>query len=106
MADALADRYWDAWYAAEGPAPGAAWPEIWNEGLDRGLGANLHLEFARGYAKRGARSLALRHVRAALALRPAAVPAWGYLPAVLMPAPWFLALDARARILMERLRGW
>lgn len=106
MADTLADRYWDGQYAAEGPAPQAAWPEIWTDAVERGLGANLHLEFARGYAKRDARALALRHAAAALALRPSAAAAWAYLPALLLPAPWFLALDARARSLMEDVRGW
>lgn len=105
-ADQLADRYWVAHYAASGPAPEEAWSDIWTEGLDPSLGARLHLEFARGYVKHGSRDLARRHVQTALARGGAAALAWGYRAGMLLPASWFVALESRARLFMERMRGW
>jgi glycosyltransferase involved in cell wall biosynthesis len=105
-AESLADAFWERLYPQAGPAPADAWSEIWGQGLDRTIGSDLHLQFARGYLKRGRRSLAFDHVNAALALRPTSIAAWGYLPGMLLPAAWFLAIEDRGRDQMERLRGW
>ena len=105
-AERLADALWSRWFPEAGPAPMQAWPEIWRDGVDRSLGCDLHLLFARGYLKRGQRSLALRHVRAALRQRPSAFAGWAYLQGMLLPARWFVALEDRGRTLIERQRGW
>lgn len=102
----LADEIWQAWFDEAGPAPRAAWPEIWRAGLDARFASNLHLLFARGYLKRGRRSLAFGHVRAALALQPHGLAAWAYLKGLALPRSWFLALEGHARTLVERQRGW
>jgi hypothetical protein len=105
-AEAQGERIWRSWFGDAGPAPREAWPEIWPAGLDARLAANLHLLFARGYVKRGARALAARHVRAALASRPLGAAGWAYLAALMLPARGFIALEACARTLVERQRGW
>jgi glycosyltransferase involved in cell wall biosynthesis len=102
----LGDDLWQAWFGDTGPAPRDAWPEIWRGRLDPVFACNLHLLFARGYAKRGARGLALSHARAALALHAPSLSAWAYLGGLTLPASWFIALEDRARTLVERRRGW
>ena len=104
--EALADDVWQAWFAETGPAPREAWPEIWRPGLDPRYASNLHLLFARGYLKRGRRSLAFSHVRAALALRPRSFAGWAYAGALSLPPRWFIALEGQARTLVEQRREW
>ena len=104
--EALADEIWSAWFGDVGPAPRSVWPLVWPPGMDPRLAAELHLLFARGYLKRGARAIAGQHALAAWRRRPLALASWFYLKSLLLPAKWFLKLEYLARTLFERRRGW
>ena len=104
-ADRLAAQAWDDFPEAERTVPAAALPSD-HRALRVRKTAQLDIQLARGYAKRGQRAKAVSHVVAALKRCPRFFLFYFYLLLAVLPSSWFFGLEARGLDRLRNSRGY